>query len=218
MTSQGGDKPPRPTSEQLEAIAAGATMSSQVLTYLQHWDEDGSVQAQLQSLQEDQEFLADFIEANREQVKGSAPITEQQPPDGYEIIRELDRGGQGVVYLARQIRTKREVALKMIIQAAFTTQRQQQRFEREVELVASMKHPNIVTVFDSGVTPDGRLYTAMEYIKGVPLNLFRIQDGSAEGRSPDLRDRIDVFLKGSITSDGCWDKTATQNLTGHIMK
>ncbi len=196
MTSAGDTPPPpRPSHEELEAIAAGATMSSHVLEYLSRWDEDGSVQAELESLQKDQDFLADFIEANRDRVKGPAPITEQAPPEGYEIIRELDRGGQGVVYLARQLRTKREVALKMIIQAAFTTERQKQRFEREVELVASMKHPNIVTVFDSGVTPDGRLFTAMEYIKGVPLNLFRISDGSETGREPDRRERIRVFLK-----------------------
>ncbi|MDG2201530.1 MAG: serine/threonine-protein kinase [Phycisphaerales bacterium] len=194
--------PPRPTHEQLEAIAAGATMSSQVLEYIRHWDQDGTIQAELESLQKDQEFLAEFIEANRDQVKGPAPITEQQAPDGYEIIRELDRGGQGVVYLARQIRTKREVALKMILQTAFTTERQKQRFEREVELVASIKHPNIVTVFDSGVTPDGRLFTAMEYIKGVPLNLFRIADGSETGREPDLVERIHAFLKvcNAVTS------------------
>jgi len=203
MTSEGSDKrPPRPTHEQLEAIAAGATMSSQVLEYIRTWDEDGTVQAELETLQEDQEFLADFLEANRERVKGQAPITEQQAPEGYEIIRELDRGGQGVVYLARQVRTKREVALKMIIQAAFTTERQKQRFEREVELVASMKHPNIVTVFDSGVTPDGRLFTAMEYIKGVPLNLFRVADGSETRREPNREERIRVFLKvcNAVTS------------------
>lgn len=196
MTSGGGaERPPRPSQEELEAIAAGATMSSHVLEYLSKWDEDGTVQAELESLQKDQDFLADFIEANRDRIKGPAPITEQPAPDGYEIIRELDRGGQGVVYLARQLRTKREVALKMIIQAAFTTERQKQRFEREVELVASMNHPNIVTVFDSGVTPDGRLFTAMEYIKGVPLNQFRIADGSEDGREPDRLDRIRVFLK-----------------------
>ncbi|MEE2719426.1 MAG: tetratricopeptide repeat protein [Planctomycetota bacterium] len=196
MTSSGDTPPPpRPTHEELEAIAAGATMSSHVLEYLSRWDEDGSVQAELEALQKDQDFLSDFIEANRDRVRGPAPITEQPAPDGYEIIRELDRGGQGVVYLARQLRTKREVALKMIIQAAFTTERQKQRFEREVELVASMKHPNIVTVFDSGVTPDGRLFTAMEYIKGVPLNVFRMPDGSEEGRVPDRRERIGVFLK-----------------------
>lgn len=196
MSEEGtGQRPPRPTHEQLEAIAAGATMSSQVLIYLRDWDEDGSVNKELKQLEKDQDFLAEFIEANRELVKGPAPITEQQAPDGYEIIRELDRGGQGVVYLARQLRTKREVALKMILQAAFTTERQQQRFQREVELVASMNHPNIVTVFDSGTTPDGRLFTAMEYIKGVPLDRFRIEDQSEDGRVPDRKEQIGIFLK-----------------------
>ncbi|MFP8879426.1 MAG: serine/threonine-protein kinase, partial [Myxococcota bacterium] len=190
----GSTPPSRPTREQLEAIASGGTMDSQILDYLRHHD-DGTVQKELESIHDEHEFLAEFINANQDRVDGDAPISEQQAPDGYEIIRELDRGSQGVVYLARQVRTKRRVALKMILQAAFSTERQRQRFEREVELVASMKHPNIVTVFDSGAAPDGRLFTAMEYIDGLPMNLYREQDGSELGRELTREERIRLFLK-----------------------
>jgi serine/threonine protein kinase len=65
-----------------------------------------------------------------------------------------------VVYRARQLATKRTVALKVSLQGAFATEKQRHRFEREVELVASLRHPNIVTVFDSGVDEEGRHFGA----------------------------------------------------------
>ena len=193
-----GDDPgvKRPSREQLEAIAAGATMDSEVLEYLKHHDADGEAQQELDQIKSEIGFLDEFVEANQGELKTPAPITEQQmAPEGYEIIRELDRGAQGVVYLGRQLRTKRTVALKMILQSAFATDRQRLRFEREVELVASLKHPGIVTVFDSGVAPDGRLFTAMEYIDGVPLNHYRTIDESGQGHEPDRDERIHLFLR-----------------------
>ena len=101
-------------------------------------------------------------------------------PPGYEILREIDRGAQGAVFLATQVAAKRQVALKVLLQGSFATDRQRMRFEREVEVVASMKHPNIVTLFDSGLTSDGSAYLAMEFVDGVPLNEYHEGTGDAD--------------------------------------
>ena len=58
-----------------------------------------------------------------------------------------------------------------------------------------MNHPGIVTVFDSGVSPDGRLFTAMEYIDGVPLNMFRLEDENGSARALTLEEHVQLFLK-----------------------
>lgn len=89
---------------------------------------------------------------------------------GYTLGPEIHRGGQGIVYEAVQKSTKRRVALKMLRPGALSTDKQRRRFEREIELVAAMRHPHIVTLYESGDTADGRRYFAMELIRGRPLN------------------------------------------------
>ncbi|UCF34759.1 MAG: protein kinase [Phycisphaerales bacterium] len=96
------------------------------------------------------------------------------PPDsfpGYTIVREIHRGGQGVVYQAIQKSTKRKVALKVMLEGPFASEVSKRRFEREIELVASLHHPNIVAVFDSGIA-HGKYWYAMDYIRGRPLNQY----------------------------------------------
>ncbi|MCG3126458.1 MAG: Serine/threonine-protein kinase PknD [Phycisphaerae bacterium] len=85
---------------------------------------------------------------------------------GYEIVRELHRGGQGVVYLAVQRATKRDVALKMVAAGPFLGGAERARFQREIEVLAALRHPNIVTIHDSG-DAYGCVYFAMDYIAGV---------------------------------------------------
>lgn len=97
---------------------------------------------------------------------------EGRPPghiEGYEIIRELHRGGQGVVYEAIQQATRRRVALKVMLGGPFAGKASKRRFEREVELAAGLRHPNIVTVHDSGVA-SGHYYFCMDYVEGERLD------------------------------------------------
>ena len=89
---------------------------------------------------------------------------------GYEIVRELGRGGQGVVYEAIQRSTRRSVAIKLLLDGALASETTRLRFEREIDLVASLQHPHIVRLYDSGVTEAGHPYYVMEYIAGVPLD------------------------------------------------
>lgn len=89
---------------------------------------------------------------------------------GFRILEEIGRGGQGIVYKAVQESTRRAVALKVLREGPFASRDARRRFEREIELVAGLKHPNIVTVFDSGHMRDGRPYCVMDYIEGVPID------------------------------------------------
>ena len=91
---------------------------------------------------------------------------------GYEILRELGRGGQGVVFQAIQSSTKRKVAVKVLLEGPYASKSARRHFEREVELVSHLKHPSIVSVFDSGETQDGRLFYVMEYVRGTPVTQY----------------------------------------------
>ena len=104
----------------------------------------------------------------------SAPLTTESVA-GFDILSEIHRGGQGVVYKALQKATKRTVALKLLLRGQHASQQQQQRFQREVDLAASLHHPNIVTIFESGTTHTGSSYLAMEYIHGLPLDAYHAQ-------------------------------------------
>jgi len=86
---------------------------------------------------------------------------------GYEMIEEIDRGGMGVVYKARQVGLNRLVALKMI-RSRTASAAQRERFRSEAEAVAKLRHPNIVQIFEVGEA-DGRPFFSMEFMEGGSL-------------------------------------------------
>jgi eukaryotic-like serine/threonine-protein kinase len=83
----------------------------------------------------------------------------------YEIIKELGRGGMGVVYLAKDTRLKRPVALKMILAGAYADKAQRERFHTEAQAVAQLKHPNIVQIYEVG-DYQGHPFLALEFFEG----------------------------------------------------
>ncbi|MBN1908966.1 MAG: protein kinase [Pirellulales bacterium] len=88
----------------------------------------------------------------------------------YTIIREIGRGGMGVVYEARQRSLDRRVALKVLPFAAVLDRKQIARFHNEAQAAAHLQHPNIVPVFSVGCER-GVHYYAMQYIDGQPLDV-----------------------------------------------
>ncbi len=95
------------------------------------------------------------------------------PPEvpGYEILEKLAQGGMGVVYKARQLLLRREVALKLIRydrRDGALGDRFKARFRREAAAVAAVNHPHVVQVFDSGQSDDD-LFIAMELVDGLSL-------------------------------------------------
>jgi serine/threonine protein kinase len=99
-----------------------------------------------------------------------------QPPDhlqrlgDFEIVRELGRGGMGVVYEARQVSLNRKVALKVLGGGLGLTDKAVRRFHREAEAAAKLHHTNIVPVYATG-EQDGTHFYAMELINGPSLDL-----------------------------------------------
>jgi serine/threonine protein kinase/Tfp pilus assembly protein PilF len=87
---------------------------------------------------------------------------------GYSILRELGRGGMGVVYLALQLKPRRLVALKMILAGSHAGPEQLERFRLEAEVVARLQHPNIVQIHEVG-EQQGLPFFSLEYVEGVSL-------------------------------------------------
>jgi serine/threonine protein kinase/Flp pilus assembly protein TadD len=86
----------------------------------------------------------------------------------FRLVREVGRGGMGVVYEAEQVSLGRRVALKVLPFAAALDARQLQRFKNEAQAAASLRHTNIVPVFGVGCD-GGTHYYAMQYIEGQTL-------------------------------------------------
>ena len=87
---------------------------------------------------------------------------------GYRVECLLGRGGMGVVFRAWHHRLNRPVALKMMLAGAYAGPRERERFQREAEAVAGLRHPNVVQVHDVG-DADGRPYFTMELVDGGSL-------------------------------------------------
>ena len=93
------------------------------------------------------------------------------PVSGYEILRTISEGGMGKVFLARQHALNRQVCVKvMSIPAGVDADSCRSRFCREAELLASVSHPHILSIFDFGATTDqGLPYLVTEFIEGGDL-------------------------------------------------
>ena len=91
----------------------------------------------------------------------------------YKLLRELGRGGMGVVYLAvRDDGTfRKDVALKLLLRENVTPEFVL-RFKQERQVLAALDHPNIARILDGGDAPDGMPFYVMEYVEGKPVDEY----------------------------------------------
>ena len=103
---------------------------------------------------------------------GGAPLPEENV-GAYRLLRELGRGGMGVVYLAERSdgEVEQRVALKLIKRGADSDE-VQRRFLMERRILARLEHPGIARLIDAGVSARGSPYFAMEYVDGTPLQVY----------------------------------------------
>jgi YVTN family beta-propeller protein len=108
----------------------------------------------------------------------------------YEVRTRIGRGGMGEVYLARDTRLGRPVALKVLPERFALDERFRERLLRESRLAASLDHPNVVPVYDAGEA-DGRLFIAMRYVDGIDLKaLLRDAAPLAPDRVVDIAGQV----------------------------
>jgi len=112
----------------------------------------------------------------------------------YKVVREIGRGGMGVVYEAEQDRPRRRVALKVILGGRHVDATTVRRFEREAESLARLKHPGIAAIYESGCTDEGQHFFAMELVPGERLSDVLNGMGAAQARS-EVRRRLALFRK-----------------------
>jgi WD40 repeat protein/predicted Ser/Thr protein kinase len=106
----------------------------------------------------------------------------------YRVVRRLGEGGMGTVYEAEQDDPRRTVALK-VMRLGLDSPEFRKRFTQEARILGLLNHPGIAQVYDAGTSEDGRLYFAMEFIRGLPLHEH------VRRHIPDARARLDLAAR-----------------------
>jgi len=130
-------------------------------------------------------------EASASSLDGGRRPVAKESFTGYRLERVVHCGGQGEVYQAIQLSTGRTVALKVMRDGALASAADRVRFDREVQILGQLDHPNIVRIIDSGRS-DGRHFLVMDFVVGVPLDRSR-----GEGASPSdaARETLRLFAE-----------------------
>ncbi len=156
--------------EYLSALEAGVPTSREEL-FCKAPDLAEPLGAYLDSLDELHDAAAGFAGGTeRSSPEPRSCSNDEKRLGDFRLLREIGRGGMGVVYEAEQISLGRRVALKVLPFAAVLDSKQIARFKNEAQAAAQLDHPNIVSVYAVG-SDRGVHYFAMQLIDGQPLDL-----------------------------------------------
>ena len=157
--------------------------------------QDEEMYRQVKTLLQAYKQTSDFLEtpAIPPQSPIREPANELTIPErlgAYRIIKKIGQGGMGVVFLAVRDdeQFNRRVAIKIAPQAVDDAS-WRERFDTERRILASLEHPNIARLYDGGVSEDGLPYLVMEYVDGLPVDLWCRRQGLS------LHQRLALFIK-----------------------
>jgi|GEM_PF-1293308 len=122
-------------------------------------------------------------------------------PDDYEIVRELGRGGMGVVYLAKQKSLGRDVAVKVLRPGEATFGPLVKRFLEEARHLARLRHPNIVSIHEIGHA-ESEPYFTMDYVEGEPLSAILARSSRLAAATGSARDKETASISDTGPGDG----------------
>ncbi|RMF77011.1 MAG: serine/threonine protein kinase [Planctomycetota bacterium] len=177
-----------PNLEQLERLVADELDAHDGARLRLHVDSCETCRAQLNDLRENLEIgsqLADVIDPVTLPARSGDAGLPELP--GYRIIREIGRGGAGVVYEAEQQSPRRHVAIK-VFHGGVTDEYQVRLFRREAEALARLKHASIAAIYEANCTADRLQYFVMELVEGAPLDEY-LRAGLS------LSDRCRLFIE-----------------------
>ncbi|HRP61942.1 MAG TPA: serine/threonine-protein kinase [Phycisphaerales bacterium] len=177
-----------PDIEELEHLLSGQLSDPQKALLRTHLESCATCATLADELADHQKLVEEISRSLKMETDRAKNTLSAVVIPGYEVLSEIHRGGQGIVYAARQVSTNRVVAVKLMLHGPYATQTQRLRFDREIDLAARLNHPNIVTIFDRGLTTDGRHYFVMERVNGERLDVFM------RTNSVDLGARLTLFI------------------------
>jgi serine/threonine-protein kinase len=154
---------------------------------------DPELRAEVDSFLQFQPAASEFIEQGALHVAAQIAAREAGTPglhhlEGYEIISRIGVGGMGEVYLAKDTKLRRHVALKLV-RAGMDTSEIVARFRQEEQILASLNHPNIAQLYGAGVAGGDVPFLAMEYIEGVRIDEY------CNHQAPSTTARLQLFRK-----------------------
>ena len=114
---------------------------------------------------------------------------------GYRIVRELGRGGMGVVWGAVQQQPRRPVALKVIRSGRLVDEHQVELVLREAQMLIRLEHPGIAAIYEAGSTADGEQYFAMELVRGETLAEYMATRRTDSERPLEVGEILSLFLQ-----------------------
>lgn len=126
---------------------------------------------------------------------GTSPPAVGAVLGGYRIVSRLGEGGMGIVYEAEQQSPKRRVALKVVRGGLLLDEAGIRLFQREAHALARLRHPGIAAIYESGATPDGQHFFAMELVDGLPLHDYLRERADGRIDAGEIRDRLGLFLE-----------------------
>ncbi|MFN0105991.1 MAG: serine/threonine-protein kinase [Bryobacteraceae bacterium] len=147
--------------------------------------ENNSLASEILALIAADEIAASRFDSGAYRAASAEPLPRIGP---YEVVGELGEGGMGKVYMARRVdgAFQRIVAIK-VIKNEMAHDGAVERFLQERQILASLHHPNIATLYDGGITSSGMPYLVMEYIKGTDLDRYCVDTNA------NLPRRLELF-------------------------